>query len=231
MQMQAAVFRKVHAPLTIEFGRDRQTHQPRSAGAHGGHGCVPQRSPRRGWPLAVHAGSADRAGARGRRGGGGGRAEVTSGGAAAIMWWRVSRASAGTVHNVSGATRTSGGGIVTRPEPAPPRLSQRGVPSGSSAASPATPSGCAPRELSGEDRPRLAPRPRRPGGLWRVDRGRGRAENLRLAAGQTVAVFGCGGVGSRSCRARASAARGRSSLLTCSSPSWRWPAAWARPMP
>lgn len=51
-----------------------------------------------------------------------------------------------------------------------------------------------------------------------------------MRAGQTVAVFGVGGVASRSFRVLASAGLGRLSLSTCSSPSLTWRGPWARLM-
>ena len=51
------------------------------------------------------------------------------------------------------------------------------------------------RELAGADRSGSAARPRRAGRLRRADRGRRGAAQRGLQAGQTVAVFGCGGVG------------------------------------
>ena len=67
MQINAAVFRKVHEPLTIETVGHRQAAGPRGAGPHGRHRRLPQRSACRGWPRPLPARSPVRPRPRGRR--------------------------------------------------------------------------------------------------------------------------------------------------------------------
>ncbi len=67
MQIEAAVFRKPHAPLTIETVDIDTPTAPRGAGAHRRDRRLPQRSACRGWCRTLSDRPADRARPRGRR--------------------------------------------------------------------------------------------------------------------------------------------------------------------
>ena len=232
MEMKAAVFRKVHEPLTIEsveidkpWGREVLVRTAATGVCHSDLHVVDGQS-------AIAAGSADRARPRGRRRRRGGRRRGDHACGRAITWWPASPASAAAARSAWAATRTSASAASSpAPESAAPRLSQKGAPVRQFIGI----SSYAERMLLHEnsivkidpdlplDRAALV------GcgvltGVGAALRTVGAARPGRPSPCSAAAAWGC-----RSSRARASAAPARSSASTCSTPSWRWPSAWAPP--
>ena len=197
MDVAAAVFRKVRAPLTIEHGRRRQALGARGSGAHGRDRGVPQRSARRRRGRAVSARPADRARPRGRRRRRGGRRRGDDGQARRPC----RRLPLGVLRQLPAMPFRPSESVHRRhrhprPTSAAPRLSQNGEPMRQFIGI----SSYAEKMLLHENSiVRIDPElPLDKAALVGCGVLTGVGAALRssgLEAGQTVAVFGCGGVG------------------------------------
>ena len=224
MEMSAAVFRKVHEPLTIEqveidkpWGREVLVRTIATGVCHSdlhvvdGNGRFPLDRP---FVLGHEgAGVVEAVGA-----------DVTSMRVGDHVVACLSGFCGTCPQCLSGHPNVCTGGIVARAESATPRVSQNGQPFRTFAAI-----GSYAEHMLLHENSLVRIDPRNSAGSCGAG-GMRRAHRRRCGAAQRGVAGGTDRRGvrlrwrraCRSCRARASAARGRSSRWTCSIPSWKW---------